>query len=676
MDNHQSTAGTQTPRQVKHPIPRSAPAPKKPTRIQRKAPNQQQQYNNMGSEKQRMESSKKKDSYWSKLDRTEIRRIKFYIYTIEIILAVVIILGAMYNSIIVDPFYFPIGYLFLFILLFAFIIAIEGVWFKFVMIKTSRSFKKRMKLIKDYRQSAQSVLVTAIVIIIILLSFNFLPFVADAMQIEEPFELSNFDSEKQTSFDDQDALGLTHTNEIDFDSNNTLGLKLHVRELTRKIEDSKLEEKEIGNKTDLNYPLDSPNYQLGYESNKEYHFFIINVGNNNVSGNYTINREISKPFVLNILLFMILFIITSVIWIAYLNVIKKKYTRLHEDKVAEVTKRYRVKPYTIEDVFLIYSDGTLITHQTRRIKPMDNDILSGMLTAIKDFIKDVFKGDSKGQLNELAFGKLKILIESGRFAYLAVVVSGTPPKDLKQRMKHAINQINTEFHHQLKAYRGDTKPLAPVKMIIGQQILGADDKANGMDLDSDSAWNNKGVILTKLGKYNEALDCFDKALGINPGVSNIWLNRGIALVKLNEFEEALDCFDRAIQLDPGNEAAKRRRNKCWYKWKLIEAREGRMIGGGSRAVSRNATEPQYDDEYDYDYERSAPRHEVVGGGSAGAGAVSNAGPSTDTYSEPAYSGLSEEEPPPRCTNCGQPLEWIDQFESWYCGPCDIYPFDD
>ncbi|WP_455392776.1 tetratricopeptide repeat protein [[Eubacterium] cellulosolvens] len=634
--------------------------------------NQQPQTKTKDTVKPRKVTGKQKEGYWSKLDRTEIRRIKFYIYIIEIILGIVIILGAMYESIIVEPFYFPVGYLLLFILFFAFLISVEGVWFKFIMIKTAKSYKKRSKLIKDYRYRAQSALVASIVIIILLLSFSFLPFVSDAMRTEDSFKLSNFDTEKSTSFEDQDILGLTHTNEITFDSNNTLELKLRVRQLSRDLDASEIEEKDIGNKTDLDYPLDSPDYQLGYSKNKEYHFFIINVGNNNVSGNYTINREISKPFILNVLLFMILFIITSVVWLAYLNIIKKKYKELHDEKVAELTKRYAVKPYTIEDVFLIYMNGTLLTHQTRRLKPMDNDILSGMLTAIKDFVRDVFKADAKGQLNELTFGKLKILIESGQYAFLAVVVSGTPPKDLKTRMKRTITQINTQFHNQLKNYQGDAKPLAPVKSIIGQQLLGTEDSATEMDQDSDSAWNNKGVILTKMGKYNEAIESFDKALRINPGVSNIWLNRGIALVKLNEFEEALDCFDRALQLDPGNEAAKRRRNKCWYKWKLMEAREGRMISGGTRGTGRVAEDAQYD--YDYDYERPAPRHEVIS--TSGTAPSPHAKTSADYYRDPGYSGYSAEEPPPRCPNCGQPLEFIEEYESWYCPPCDSYPFDD
>ena len=687
MPNVEPTIQSQTQSRASH---RTPPLQKRPVQ-QSGSP----AHRSTGDQKpSKTKKVKKKEGYWDKLDRSDIRRIKTYVYTIEIIIVVVLILGAMYESIVIDPFYFPIGYLLFFILFLIFLLSVEGLWFKFVMIKTARSYKKRTTYIKEYQQTAQQALVVSIVILILILSISFLPIISDAMKTEDTFEFTHIESEKSTSFEDQDTLGLTHTNNIYFDSNNTVELKLHIREITKDFEESNIKEKDLGNKTEWDYQLDSPNYKLGYSTNKEYHFFIVNGGNNNVSGKYVIEREVSRPFVFNIMLFMLFFIITSVIWLAYLSVIKKKYKKLHEEMVSEVTKRYAVKQYTIEDVFLIYINGTLISHQTRRLKPMDNDILSGMLTAIKDFIRDVFKGDTKGELNELSFGKLKILIEHGEFAFLAVVVSGKPPKDLRTRLKRTITEINQNFYPQLKNYRGDPKTMASAKTIIENQLLSPEAADREMDLDSDAAWNNKGVISTKLGKYNEALDCFDRALKLNSHVSNIWLNRGIALVKMNEFEEAMDCFDRALQLDPHNDSAKRRRNKCWYKWKLMEGREDMMMGS-KRKVTRarpstsastsasSSPRPRTADyaresDYDYDYDRQHPRHEFIGGPvSTSTSSAATTGRSTDYYSEPyPYDDGMAEEPPPRCPRCKRPLEFIDEYDSWYCGPCDSYPFDD
>jgi tetratricopeptide (TPR) repeat protein len=305
---------------------------------------------------------------------------------------------------------------------------------------------------------------------------------------------------------------------------------------------------------------------------------------------------------------------------------------------------------------------------------MDNDILSGMLTAIKDFVKDAFKGGPGEELKELKYGNNKILIEHGEFSFLALVISGTPPKELRRRMKKTTEQVNKQYYNELKNFTGEIKRLSPIKKIVGEQLFGFEDAGLQMDMNSDSAWNNKGVVLTKLGKYNEALECFDNALKLNPGVSNTWLNRGITLVKLNEYEEAMDCFDRALQLDPGNEAAKRRRNKCWYKWKLLDGRERQMRSrgeGGARPSGGGRPRPRSDD-----YERQHPKMEYIGGPGALGPVDTGRAPPAGLGSGPAYSSAPASEPPPRCPSCGGKLRFVDEFESWYCDPCDSYPYDD
>jgi len=643
-------------------------------------------------------AAKKKSGYWSKLDRAEIRRIKIYVFAVQIVAIVIFMLNAMYESFITadkfylpSGFYLPIGYLLLLILFLVFILSTEGLWFKYIQIKIARSFEKRSKLIKDYRGTAQGVLVTSLVVLIVVFSLSFLPFIGDALKTEDTFELGNTDEGKENYFETQDALGLTYTNSISIDSNRTVELAVGIQEISKENDEGEIDFKNYGNHTNKDISLSSPDYQLGYSPNEKVYFYITNVGNESVSAKVIIEREISKQFVFNIALFMILFIATSAAWLGYLSAARKKYDELHEEKVEQLTKHYAVKPYTIEDVFIIYLDGTLINHQTRRIKPMDNDILSGMLTAIKDFVADAFKNESKGELNELKYGKLKILIEHGEFSFIAMVVSGKSPRKLRVRMKQVITQINKQFYKVLKNYKGDLRQLAGVKHIVNQQLLGVEDADTNFDETSDSAWNNKGVVLTKLGKYNEALDSFDNALKINPGVSNIWLNRGIALVKLSEFEEAMDCFDRALQLDPNNDSAKRRRNKCWYKWQLLDGREAQLTGRGrSRGDGRARQAPADDYGNDYDdrpapRQRSQPQHEFIGGGAvspspapgigiAGGGHYGGAGTGAGVAAGSRAGAVDE--PKPRCPSCGQPLQYVETHESWYCSQCDSYPYDE
>jgi len=73
----------------------------------------------------------------------------------------------------------------------------------------------------------------------------------------------------------------------------------------------------------------------------------------------------------------------------YLTV-RLTFSRALDGKEGRAQERARViiGPM-IEDVFLMYRDGRLIAHNTRRLRPdVDGDILSGMLTAVTAFVKD------------------------------------------------------------------------------------------------------------------------------------------------------------------------------------------------------------------------------------------------------------------------------------------------
>ncbi len=110
----------------------------------------------------------------------------------------------------------------------------------------------------------------------------------------------------------------------------------------------------------------------------------------------------------------------------------------------------------IEDVFLLYRDGVLIKHQTRRLKPdIDSDILSGMLTAVQAFVKDSFRGEAEGELDEMKFGEMRIMIGRGRYVILAGIVTGGDTFTMKNQISGCIREIEEKHWDQLEDWNGD-----------------------------------------------------------------------------------------------------------------------------------------------------------------------------------------------------------------------------
>jgi outer membrane protein OmpA-like peptidoglycan-associated protein len=119
------------------------------------------------------------------------------------------------------------------------------------------------------------------------------------------------------------------------------------------------------------------------------------------------------------------------------------------------TPRYRV-----DQVFLIHRDsGLLLLHvAAKTVNTQDGDLISGMLTAIQDFIRDSFGAQDNEGLATVQMGELTIWIEQGPQAIVAAVVRGIGPPDLRRVFQAAVEAIHLEQRQHLEDFRGDIAP--------------------------------------------------------------------------------------------------------------------------------------------------------------------------------------------------------------------------
>ena len=80
------------------------------------------------------------------------------------------------------------------------------------------------------------------------------------------------------------------------------------------------------------------------------------------------------------------------------------------------------------------------------------------------------------------------------------------------------------------------------------QAIDAYDQALKLQANLPEVWNNRGVVLTRLKRYQEAIASYEQAIQIRANYPDAWSNRGVALAKLKYYEAAVFSYDRAIQL--------------------------------------------------------------------------------------------------------------------------------
>jgi len=131
--------------------------------------------------------------------------------------------------------------------------------------------------------------------------------------------------------------------------------------------------------------------------------------------------------------------------------------------------------YRVEQVFLIHREtGLLLGHVfSGEGVVQDADLVSGMFTALQDFVRDSFTPKKSDELEEMLVGEYKVWLQHGPLALLAGVVSGQPPPELRQVFVRELEAIHQEFGPALQVFSGDVASVAGVEPHLRQCLRGA-----------------------------------------------------------------------------------------------------------------------------------------------------------------------------------------------------------
>jgi outer membrane protein OmpA-like peptidoglycan-associated protein len=118
--------------------------------------------------------------------------------------------------------------------------------------------------------------------------------------------------------------------------------------------------------------------------------------------------------------------------------------------------------FRIEAAFLIHKASGLVIAQSQSpdSPPLDPDLLSGMLTAIRSLFNDSMESAQKArELDQIEYGEWKIVLESAGYCYLAVVVHGIPNEELRDSMRKTLESIVQLPENVVEKFAGDTSSI-------------------------------------------------------------------------------------------------------------------------------------------------------------------------------------------------------------------------
>jgi hypothetical protein len=120
-------------------------------------------------------------------------------------------------------------------------------------------------------------------------------------------------------------------------------------------------------------------------------------------------------------------------------------------------------PFSVSELFLVHREsGLLLLHLSEAVQiggaSENADLISGMLTAIRDFAQDAFGRGQEGGLDEIQYGNRRILIEACAHVYLAAVVDGVEPAGFREKLRAAAMEVENAYNDVLKRYDGDASP--------------------------------------------------------------------------------------------------------------------------------------------------------------------------------------------------------------------------
>ncbi|MCK4444948.1 MAG: hypothetical protein KAW09_10415, partial [Thermoplasmata archaeon] len=125
------------------------------------------------------------------------------------------------------------------------------------------------------------------------------------------------------------------------------------------------------------------------------------------------------------------------------------------------------RKYLMEDLFVVSKDGKAMVHKTIRVRPdRDEDMLSGMMTAIRAFAEDTFREEG-GTLKSFESEDKRVVLESAEAFYVAAIFAGREPKWAERSLKVFVEDMQLMYGPTIESWSGIMDELGDLPEMVG-----------------------------------------------------------------------------------------------------------------------------------------------------------------------------------------------------------------
>ncbi|MCB1063273.1 MAG: hypothetical protein KDN20_10175 [Verrucomicrobiae bacterium] len=140
----------------------------------------------------------------------------------------------------------------------------------------------------------------------------------------------------------------------------------------------------------------------------------------------------------------------------------------------------KTRSFRVEEVYLMQRDtGLLLLHAARNPEEEadgEADLVSGMFTAIRSFVRDSFASEDAGdddasELDSFSFGEREVIIEAGPSMVIAAVAHGVPPASARDELKGILEDLHAEMADRLDHFSGDMTLLESSRPTLRRALI-------------------------------------------------------------------------------------------------------------------------------------------------------------------------------------------------------------